>query len=80
MNESINEKSYSRHGYDSIPCPNCYGRGSEALSVFTKVPCRHCKGDGQIMREGSREMEVATQRQTDNRNDRKDRWLFDGER
>jgi len=69
------EKKYSKHGYEYIECPRCYGRGSESLSVFTKEPCGKCNGDGSIMVENTREMEMATQRQSDN-NEYKNKWLF----
>lgn len=71
----FNEKRYSRHGFEYVECPRCYGRGSESMSVFTKDTCTKCDGTGAIMIESSREMEVASHRQSDS-NEHKNRWLF----
>lgn len=72
----FNEKRYSRHGFEYVECPRCYGRGSESASVFIKDTCTKCDGTGAIMIESSREMEVASHRHQDESNDRKNAWLF----
>lgn len=69
------EKRYSKHGYQYVECPRCYGRGSESLSVFTKETCSKCNGDGSIMIESARDIEVARNEQSDN-NEYKNKWLF----
>jgi DnaJ-class molecular chaperone len=72
----FNEKRYSKHGYEYVECPMCYGRGSASMSVFTKDTCHQCNGSGTLMVENSREMEMATHRQSDSNNEHKNRWLF----
>lgn len=71
----FNEKKYSKHGYEYVECPRCYGRGVNSMGVFSKEDCPKCDGTGAIMVESSREMEVASHRQSDN-NEYKNKWLF----
>jgi DnaJ-class molecular chaperone len=72
----FNEKRYSKHGYEYVECPRCYGRGAESMGVFSKIDCPKCDGSGTLMVENSREMEMATHRQSDSNNEHKNRWLF----
>lgn len=69
------EKRYSKHGYEMVTCPRCDGHGSEHMSIFSHETCAKCNGDGTIMIESARDMEVARNEQSDN-TEYKNRWLF----
>jgi DnaJ-class molecular chaperone len=70
------EKSYRKSGFDQYECARCYGSGHETMGVFSKITCSQCGGSGVQMCESSREMEVATHRQSGGDNEHKNRWLF----